>query len=99
MRTKNTICDLEKLLRDRHIGRILVETKNNPRTAGYLANKQGIPISLCYKRLNLMVKHGLLEKTLIQKLENGRDIFAYRSTLAIANSFVEDGMVRAALIL
>ena len=99
MRTKNTICDLGKLLRDRHIGRILVETNSTPRTAGYLANKQGIPIALCFKRLNLMVEHGLLEKTLIQKQENGRDIFAYRSTLAIGHSFVEDGMVRAALIL
>ena len=94
MKSSITIENLKELVRDRYIGRILFEIKNTPRTAMYLSKKQGIPIVQCYKRLNILMECGLLERRLLGIHKNGRKIWTYQSTVTIDVPFIENNRVK-----
>ncbi|MFQ5909628.1 MAG: hypothetical protein ACE5IJ_02775 [Thermoplasmata archaeon] len=89
-----------KLLRDDDVKHILVATFLSPRSAYELCGKYSIPIASCYRKINLLVKAGLLSvrKRIITR--RGRVVKLFQANLYKGHIHIENSQIllRFALI-
>ncbi len=86
--------ELSKLLVDEYSAKILIYSRDRPRTVQDMCQRLDIPVTLGYRRVNTLLSEGLLEcegKVLTQK---GKWTRTYLSQVRRAQIFFDDGKVR-----
>lgn len=86
--------ELSKLLVDEYSAKILIYSRDKPRTVQDMCRRLDIPVTLGYRRVNTLLSEGLLAcegRVLTQK---GKWTRTYMSQIRRAQIFFDDGKVR-----
>src|SRR5436309_1009045 len=84
---------------DDYSARILLGTFERPASAIELGRRFGIPIAACYRRIKQLEGLGLLYGERAEPSRNGRGLQLYRSRLRSVQIAIEDGQLRARIVL
>src|SRR5437870_3358988 len=84
---------------DEYCARILLGTFDHPVSAIELGRRFGIPIAACYRRIKELEVMGLVYCERAEPSRNGRGLQLYRSRLRSVQIAIEDGKLRARVVL
>src|SRR3989442_3819598 len=90
---------LTQTIMDAYSARILLGTFERPASAIELGRRFGIPIAACYRRIKQLEGLGLLYGERAEPSRNGRGLQLYRSRLRSVQIAIEDGKLRARIVL
>jgi len=88
-----------KLLRDDDVKHILVATFLSPRSAYELCGKYSIPIASCYRKINLLMKAGLLSVRKRVITRRGRVVRLFEANLNKGHIHIEDNGIQLKFVL
>ena len=88
-----------KLLRDDDVKHILVATFLSPRSAYELCGKYSIPIASCYRKINLLMKAGLLSVRKRVVTRRGRVVRLFEANLNKWHIHIEDNGIQLKFVL
>ncbi len=88
-----------KLLRDDDVKHILVATFLSPKSAYELCGKYSIPIASCYRKLNLLMRAGLLSVRKRIVTRRGRVVRLFEANLTKGHIHIEDNDIRLRFVL
>ena len=88
------VLDLVKLLSDRNIIKILSLTFKHSRSAHELSEQLGIPVAVCYKKINKLSHMGLIKCVEKKPSGKGRCVNLFRSQVKSAYIFFDKGSLR-----
>jgi predicted transcriptional regulator len=93
----NKLLALEKsrLFLEEYTGKILLATMGKPKNVYELSERLGIPIAICYRKINLLEKYGLLFCTERKLLQNGKRMSLYKSNVKNANVVFQRNQISA----
>jgi hypothetical protein len=83
-----------KLLRDEDVKHILVATFLSPKSAYELCGKYSIPIASCYRKINLLLKAGLVAVRKRIITQRGRVVKLFEATLNKGHIHIEDNDIQ-----
>lgn len=85
--------NITHVLGDRYSKTILMATHDKPKTALDISSTHGIPIAACYRRINFLVKMGLLWKEERLLTQKGKRIWSYLSNVHQFEIFYRSGKI------
>lgn len=88
-----------RLLRDDDVKHILVATFLSPRSAYELCAKYGITIASCYRKINLLMKAGLLSIRKRIVTRRGRVLRLFQANLYKGHIHIEDNQILLRFVL
>ena len=80
---------------EEYTGKILLATMGRPKHVYELSERLGIPIAVCYRKINLLESYGLLFCSERKLLQNGKRISLYKSNVKNAHIVFERNQIRA----
>ncbi len=84
-----------ELLGDDYITDILSSTHIKPKSAKEISKRNDIPIAICYRRINKLVKLGFLSEDKKALTQEGKRVQLYKSNLKSAHVYYEEGKLKA----
>lgn len=86
--------DLAKLLTDEYCAKILIATSRKPKSALELAERFGIPVAQCYRRIHALEEAGLLKAVERVLTQQGKRIYLYKSLVKSMMIYYEGTKVK-----
>ena len=86
--------DISRLLTDEYAERILVATKNSPRSVQEISDRYDIPIAACYRKVHELEEAGFLKCAEIVTTPKVKTMKLYQSQLRSSVLMYEDGVFK-----
>ena len=88
-----------RLFIEEYTGKILLATMGKPKHVYELSERLGIPIAVCYRKINLLESYGLLFCSERKLLQNGKRISLYKSNIKNAQVIFEKNHIVAKFVM
>jgi len=89
--------ETSRLMTEEYCAKILLATMGKPKSAFELSNTLGIPIAACYRKINMLVRAGLLYCVERKLTRAGKRVSVYKSRVRNAQIIFEKGKIKARL--
>ena len=87
--------EITNFMTDKYVSRILLGTHKRPRSIQYLSETYGIPIAVCYRRVNDLERSGFIQCMGTKLNQKGKRVKLFQSQVMSAHFFYEKGKFRA----
>ncbi|MGC9061124.1 MAG: ArsR/SmtB family transcription factor, partial [Thermoplasmata archaeon] len=91
--------ELAQLLTDEYAAKILIATFRKPMSALELAERFGIPVAQCYRRIHALERAGLLKVESRVLTREGKRIYLYKSLVRNVQIYYEGTKVKVKVAL